>query len=378
MKPFLGPDAVLLRLRANGTRDKTFGVNGVLRVSIGRGDDAVAGVARLPDNRLVAGGAANNLNGDDYSDDVALYAFRAQPSGRVDPTFGRRGVATVRVPTWIFINPLSGIAASPDGSVVVGGVTSDVDTKWRLTLVRFDARGRLDRRFGNKGVALHRVQGPRALARQPDGRLLVVGMTDVPFRDWFVLRLRPDGTRDPTFGGRDGLVVTSFGRSPDSANAVAVDSRGRIVVAGAAGTEDTSCTTLCRQLRLVRYLPNGRLDPSFGTAGRAEPEIGLASDALSVAFQQGRILVAGSGFASGEADPHLAIWRFAGNGRLDGTFGERGVLTANPTGGRIKGDYLTHLAVQPDGRIVAAGGASKQSTGFDGQGLYDIAVLRAR
>jgi len=380
LKAFLGPDAVLLRLRPNGRRDRTFGANGVLRVSIGRGDDEVSGVTQLPNRRLLVGGAADNLNGDAYNDDVALYAFRAQPSGRLDPTFGRRGVATARVATWIFIHALSGLAASPDGSVVVGGVTSSLDTKSRLTLVRFDARGRLDRRFGKKGVALHRVQGPRALARQPDGRLLVVGMTDHPLRDWFVLRLRPDGTRDPTFGGRDGLVVTSFGGSTDSANAVAVDARGRIVVAGAAGTGDVDCTTLCRRLRLVRYLPNGRLDLSFGKAGRAEPEIGLASDALGLAFQQdGRILVAGSGFASGAgADPHVTVWRFHGNGRLDETFGAGGALAANPTGGPINSDFLTHVAVQPNGSIVAAGGASKPTTGFDGRGIYDVTVLRAR
>ena len=372
---------MLLRLRPNGSRDRTFGANGVLRVSIGRGDDFVSGVARLPGKRLVVGGAADNLNGDAYNDDVVLYAFRAQPSGRLDPTFGRRGIASVRVPTWIFITALSGIAASPDGSVVVGGVTTNKVTKHkRLTLVRFDARGRLDSRFGNKGVAAHGVQYPSAMARQQDGRLLVVGATDFPLRDWFALRLRPDGTRDPTFGGRDGLVVTSFGDSPDSAAAVAVDSRGRIVVAGAAGTADVNCTTLCRQLRLVRYLPNGHLDPSFGRSGRAAPAIGLAHGTLGVTFQHdGGILVAGSSFVSGaDSDPHLAVWRFDGNGRLDGKFGVRGVLTANPTIERINLDFLTQLALRPDGRIVAAGGASKPAPGFDGRIMYDVAVLQAR
>lgn len=381
LEAFLGPDAVLLRLRPNGARDRTFGVNGVLRVSIGRGDDFVSGVARLPDKRLVVGGAADNLNGDAYNDDVRLYAFRAQPSGRLDPTFGRRGVASVRVPTWIFISALSGIAAASDGSVVVGGVTSDkATTKRKLTLVRFDKRGRHDLRFGSKGVAIHRVDFPAALARQPDGRLLVVGMTDIPGRDWFVLRLRPDGTRDPTFGGRDGLVVTSFGPSPDAADALAVDARGRIVVAGAAGTADSGCTTLCRQLRLVRYLPNGRLDPSFGRGGRAEPAIGLAYDTLGITFQpDGRILVAGSSFVPGASnDPQLAVWRFDRNGRLDRTFGARGALTANPTRERINLDFLTRLAVRPDGKIVAAGGAAKPTTGFDGRIMYDVAVLRAR
>ena len=376
LKPFLGPDALLLRLRPNGTRDRTFGRDGALRVSVGRGEDHVSGVTRLASGLLVAGGAARNLNADAYNDDGALYAFRAHTSGRLDPTFGRRGVASIRIPKWSFHTALSGIAVSPDGSVVVGGTT---ETK-RLTLARFDRRGRPDRRFGGDGVVFHRVQYPYALTRQPDGRLLVVGMTNLPRRDWFILRLRQDGTRDPTFGGGDGLVVTSFGITPDAARAVTVDSRGRILVAGTTYIADVGCRTLCVQLRLVRYLPNGRIDSAFGRAGRVEPEIGLGHDTLAVAIQRdGSILVAGSSFVSAVVnDPQLAVWRFDQNGRLDSTFGDRGVLEVNPTSRRIKLDVLTHVAVQPDGRIVATGGASKQETGFDGGIIYDVAVLRAR
>jgi uncharacterized delta-60 repeat protein len=375
LKPFHGPDALLLRLRPNGARDRTFAQEGALRVSIGRGEDHVSGVARLDGGVLVAGGVAWNVNADAYNDDGALYAFRAQASGRLDPTFGRRGVASARVPKASFHGALSGIAAYPDGSVVVGGATD----KDRLTLARFDPSGRPDRKFGGDGVVFHRVQYPYALTRQPDGRLLVVGMTYLPLRDWFVLRLRSDGTRDPSFG-RNGLVVTSFGRDPDSAHAVAVDSRGRIVVAGHTRIADVNCTIQCVQLRLVRYLPNGRIDSSFGTPGRAEPVIGLAHDTLGLAFQRdGGILVAGSSYLSEASyDRQLAIWRFDGRGRLDRTFGSSGVLAANPTTHRINLDFLTQVAVQADGRIVAAGGAAKPSTGFDSSIIYDVAVLRAR
>jgi uncharacterized delta-60 repeat protein len=372
---FLGPDAALIRLRADGSRDRRFGREGTLRVSIGRGDDLVSGVARLADGRLVAGGAATNLNGDQYGDDVALHAFRASAAGRLDRTFGGDGVASVRVPTRSFITTLAGVAAAPDGSVVVGGTTENR----RLTLARFDARGRLDRHFGTRGLAFHRVQYPSALARQPDGRLLVVGMTNFPKRDWFLLRLRTDGSRDRTFGGGDGLVVTSFGATPDSANAVAVDARGRIVVAGYTYVSDVNCSTLCRPLRLVRYLPDGRVDPSFGSKGRVEPEIGLAHDTLGLELQpNGGILVAGSSYAGLVQDEQLAIWRFGGNGKLDRTFGTSGALELNPTRARIDLDFLTDIALGPDGRIVAAGGASKPATGFGSLIIYDVAVLRAR
>lgn len=204
-------------------------------------------------------------------------------------------------------------------------------------------------------------------------------MTNLPLRAWFVLRLRVDGTRDPTFGGGDGLVMTSFGRGPDAACAVAVDRRGRIVVAGTsqAGVE---CTARCRQLRLVRYLPGGRVDPSFGRSGKTTAPVDPAHDALGLALQpNGGIIVAGSALAAGQGqDPELALWRFDPSGRRDFSFGGSGLLAANPTSGRLNLDFLTNVIVQPDGAILASGGSSKPRTGFDSSSLSDVAVLRAR
>ncbi len=248
--------------------------------------------------------------------------------------------------------------------------------------MRFDSRGRVDRSFGTRGVAVHDVRYPTAITRLPDGRLVVVGMTDREdreWREWFVLRLRANGTRDPSFGGGDGLVETRWSGSPESALAVAVDSRGRTVVAGEEGTSDTNCSTLCDRLRLARYLPDGRLDPSFGRGGRVEPQIGLAYDRLALALDpRGGIVVAGTSYASGIGDEQLSVWRFDGAGRHDRSYGANGVVAANPTSGRLHLDYLTAVALAPGGAVVAAGAAAKSTIGFDSGYLHDVAVLRAR
>ena len=378
LQAFKGPDAVLLKLHRNGAPDARFGRGGVLRVSIGKGDDGVSGVARIRDGSLLVGGAAGNLNADQYGNDVAVFALKARANGRLDQRYGRRGIVSLRVPTQNFIEPVSGIAADPDGSIVVAAIT-EVN---RLTLVRFDSRGRIDPSFGTRGVAYHHVQYPRAMTRQQDGRLVVVGMTfreDREWREWFVLRLRANGTRDPSFGGGDGLVETRFSGSPDSAYAVAVDARGRIVVAGDEGTSDTNCTTLCERLRVVRYLPDGRLDRSFGRAGRVEPPIGLAYDRLALALEPGGgILVAGTSYASGIDDEQFAVWRLDSTGRVNRSFGTDGMLAVNPTSRAPNLDYLSAVALTPEGAILATGGASKPSTGFDSTITYDVAVLRAR
>jgi uncharacterized delta-60 repeat protein len=377
-RPFRGPDAVLLKLRRNGTPDRSFGRAGVLRVSVGRGDDSGSGLARLADGSLVGGGAAANLNADAYANDVAVFAFRSRPNGRLDAGFGRGGIAVHRVSTQGFIEPVAGIAAGRDGSVVVAATTYEK----RLTLVRFDARGRVDRAFGTRGVATHDVQYPRALTRLPDGRLVVVGMTfreDREWREWFVLRLRANGTRDPSFGGGDGLVETSWSGSPEAALAVVADRRGRILVAGEEGTSDVNCTTLCDRLRLARYLPDGRLDRSFGRGGRAAPEIGLAYESLGLTLdRRGGIVVAGASYVEGSADRQLALWRFDAAGRIDRSFGVNGMLAANPATGRLNLDYATAVTTAPDGSLVAAGATAKPTTGFDSSYLHDVVVLKAR
>lgn len=127
------------------------------------------------------------------------------------------------------------------------------------------------------------------------------------------------------------------------------------------------------QLRLVRYLANGRADPSFGSSGRTAAGIGFAHDTIGLAFDRnGGILVAGSSpVPESLVDEQLAVWRFRPNGQLDRSFGARGVLEVNPTSGPFDVDRLTQVLVRPDGRIVAAGGHQKG-------GLSDVAVLQAR
>ena len=134
------------------------------------------------------------------------------------------------------------------------------------------------------------------------------------------------------------------------------------------------------QLRLVRYLPSGRVDSSFAAAGRTTAAIEPAYDTLGLALErEGGILVAGSSLVSkATRDQQLAVWRFDQSGRLDRSFGAGGVLEVNPTSGRINLDYLTHVTAQTDGRIVAAGGSAKPRTGFDSGLLNDVVVLRAR
>ncbi len=97
------------------------------------------------------------------------------------------------------------------------------------------------------------------MAVQPDGKILVAGSGGYP-TGLLVGRINPDGSADTTFGGK-GYVVTDFGGSPPSngANALAIQPDGKILAAG----------TLRSDFALVRYNPDGSLDPTFGDGGLA-------------------------------------------------------------------------------------------------------------
>ncbi|HLA64006.1 MAG TPA: T9SS type A sorting domain-containing protein, partial [Rhodothermales bacterium] len=159
-----------------------------------------------------------------------------------------------------------------------------------------------------------------------------------------VVRLLSDGSLDPAFG-TGGVTVVSFS-SLNYVGAVALQPDGKIVVVGT-----TTYTNGKRNVTVVRYLPDGALDPSFGDAGRVTVSFSGSTEGRGVLLQpDGRIVVSGGGTA-GTMGPFL-LARLLPDGTPDLTFGPGGQRT--PLGGTTAAD----LALLPDGRIVAAGTSS--------------------
>jgi uncharacterized delta-60 repeat protein len=152
-----------------------------------------------------------------------------------------------------------------------------------------------------------------------------------------VVRYNPNGLLDPTFSG-DGKQLT-FGLT--EANAVALQANGKIVAAGsgpaAFGASDPA---------LARYNPNGTLDKTFSGDGRQITDFsGFENWASGVALQGKKIVAVGSG-----AD-NFAIARYNPNGSLDPTFSGNGKQTTD-----FGADDVAYaLALQPNGKIVAVG-----------------------
>src|SRR5215471_14524786 len=157
------------------------------------------------------------------------------------------------------------------------------------------------------------------------------------------------GDLDPTFG-IGGMVTTDINRSTDIANAVAVQADGKLVVVGQT-YQNNDYTT--EDFVVARYNTDGTLDNTFGSRGRVRTDFpGLAAVPSAVVIQSdGKIVVAGGAFPLFTFAGNFELVRYNSNGSLDTSFGNGGIVTTTFP----EGSYAFDVALQADGKIIAAG-----------------------
>ena len=240
------------------------------------------------------------------------------------------------------------------------------------------AAGAFDTSFagiGQKTVAFDRGGSlsdvGEAIAIQSDGKILVAGAVQVSSSDtdFGVTRLKSDGSIDTTFG-TNGKVTIAFDfvtNGFDKATAIAVQADGKIVVVGQASFGDSARRTFA----LARLTSAGRLDTTFSDDGKALIHFGSDSSATGVAIQSnGKIVVSGTEYKD-FSGKDMAVARFNSNGTLDTTFNGVGFRTVAFDIGGSKEEYCNAISLQADGKIVLAGTAH---TG--GSNVFEFAVAR--
>jgi len=228
-------------------------------------------------------------------------------------------------------------------------------------LARYTPDGQLDTSFGQGGIVVTRSQQSsfvaNALALQTDGKIVLGGMlSDVSSGrlDLAVARYNSDGTPDPSFGNL-GLVSTPVGSAGGEANAISIERDAAILVAGTAFSQGSAGDAAL----VARYTRNGVLDATFGTAGITTTQLGSGAStaaALTV-LPDDRVIIVGTAYSNGPTDDDFATARYTSAGRLDQSFGNAGIVTTDfgSSGVRTSVDRATCLVVQPDGKLVVAG-----------------------
>ena len=341
---------------APGALDPSFGAAGKVTTAIGSGNEGIDVLALQPDGKLVAAGYSNNGSNDDFA--LARY----NPDGTLDPVFGSGGkVTTANGPS---DDEAYALALQPDGKVVAAGYGSN-GSQFGFALARYNPDGTLDPTFGSGGkvvTAIGSVGGARALALQPDGKLVAAGWSDGGSNyDFTLARYNPDGSLDSGFGS-GGVVTTAIGSGWDVAYALVLQPDGKLV---AAGDSDNGSN---HDFALARYNPNGTLDSGFGSGGVVTTAIGSGwATAYALALQpDGRLVAAGKGWDGTKSHFGFALARYDLDGTLDSTFGSGGKVT---TAIGSFDDGARALAPQPDGRLLAAGNTWNGSN-------YDVALAR--
>ncbi len=239
------------------------------------------------------------------------------------------------------------------------------------------AAGDLDASFGSGGIVTTDFAGLRDealhMAVQGNGRIVAVGATNVTAfganfgaMDLAIARYLPDGSLDGSFGS-GGKVITHIPTSFISvATSVAIATDGKILVAGYSdnGSLKTGSGNNV-QFVLLRYLANGTLDSSFGTAGIVSTAFGAYQDtAMAMAVQKdGKIVLAGSTYLAYTSlgPSRFALARYNSDGSLDASFGSSGKVTAAPVDNSLN-NAMT-LAIDASGRIVCGGLVIDDTTG---------------
>ena len=293
--------------------------------------------------------------------------------GDLDPSFAGTGwVRTLEVragATNFMPRGATGVAVQPDGRIVTAGEIHDGQSNHYFGAVRYLPDGRLDPSFGAGGVTavdLGSFEIPRAVAIQPDGKIVVAGESDcVTARCIAVMRFNPDGSPDVGFGS-GGVVRKEFYLQASWANDVAIQRDGRIVLAGSRlrGGDAQDSELIC----VVRLLPDGRLDPTFDSDGTARLNMGYGNDgAQALTIQRSRIVVAGHGLEAAGGS-RFGVARLRADGRLDRSFARRGFRTVSFGDRRPAGAYA--VAATPNGRLLLAGNVAREG------GAPEIAVAR--
>ena len=335
--------------------DTSFGVGG--RVSTPGGGDARAVVIRPDGGIIVVGRRDVGVNAH-----TQFGAAGYDAAGNLDPNFGTGGIATT---------PIGGAddgafdaADDRDGGFVAVGRTDAAGLiNTDFAVARYTADGKPNPAFPAGGFVTTDVagrgDGANAVAVQPDGKIVAAGFAQtspIDF-DFALVRYNRDGTLDHSFGG-DGIVTTDLGNENEAANAVAIQPDGKIVAVGDSG----------ENVALARYLPGGGLDPTFGGAGTVVSDLGFDDVANGVAITSGgTILIAGTRLGPHvNLDPYVAS--YGPNGRLNLGFGDFGIADTDLSGGDDFGD---DLVLDPQGDIVVVGTATSPT-------VTDMALVRYR
>jgi len=312
---------------------------------------------------------------------INTFLFAQNKDGSLDSTFGTNGIVISDFSN--FHQEANDGAIQKDGKIVVGGDIRYSGSSEDFLIVRYNSDGTLDNTFGNNGLVLTKIAEiipdqwnkyvfDKALdvLIQPDGKILICGFSIVNIsgekndEDFLAVRYNSDGSLD-TFFGYGGVAVIDVDIE-DIAASIALQSDGKIILVG---QSDNTNAEIGQRISAIRLNRNGTLDNTFANNGKIFSDKGYSATDVKIQPDDKIVIGAYSNDLNPNYEDFLLI-RLKADGTLDQTFNNQSyVITSLESPGNNSEDRLECLAIQSDGKIVAAGIFNE---GF----LNDVALVR--
>jgi uncharacterized delta-60 repeat protein len=337
----------LARYNTDGSIDTTFNQDRNEIIDFGSN----LSIAIQSDGKIVVAGSVRV-----GEEDTNFGLTRFNADGKPDSSFGDNGKVLTsfglslppdRGGTYPENDYTTSLVIGKDGKIFAAGYAYNYATfTFDFAIAKYNSDGTLDKKFGKDGTRVTDFASAddylNAIAIQSDGKIVVAGSSG---SDFAVARYNANGSPDRTFDN-DGKLTTDFGSSYETGYSVALQSNGKIVVSGYILNGSSN------DFAIVRYNANGRLDNTFSGDGKQVKRLSASDDYANSAVIQndGKILV--GGYTSTASHSDFTLVRYNTNGSEDNSFNGQGKLNKIPNQGFTN---FTCIAAQKDGKIVAAG-----------------------
>ncbi|MFS4460160.1 hypothetical protein [Bdellovibrio sp. HCB2-146] len=331
-------DIILARYHLDGTYDTSFNKSGTAVFDLSGNSDYVSDMVIQADGKILIAGQTNEN----------FTVIRVNTDGSLDTGFATAGMFLSQFSPGSSSDLVSKILLQSDGKIILAGHTNDaVDG---IGMMRLNADGSLDNTFGTGGKAktnnasIH-VSGAKLLS---DGKIIVAGSDGA---NTVIAQFTTTGALDTSFN-TTGYVVRKFSASDNFVVSVDVQTDGKIVVAGFAGSFFSA------QAFVARVNADGSTDTTFNTTGYSIFDFvaGQDSSVFQVSVSGTGLFVYGDTIDSGVGLTSTGLKKFTSTGAADTSFNTTGTRVINI--GDQSTDIMYSTKRLASGKLLAVGGSS--------------------
>ncbi len=363
-----------------GVLDTAFNATGTVTTDI-NGEDAGTSVAVEANGTVIVAGTSNT--------NFSLASYNA--SGGL--------LSTVQTPitSSTVVSSASAITLDTTGRVLVAGTATNPVTGNDFVVARYTVGSTgtlaLDTTFGTAGYVTTDIGGSK---RSDIANSIAIQGTNILVAGNTAPSTSPTQTRDAVVRyNSSGGLLNSFvttGTTGESANAIVVNADGSLILAGSSGTHSETVSLPANISSAVRhtitlgatdsisaavlvssgnYFVTGQADgklvvaelnadaatltTSFSGDGIVEAGFAGTSSGNSIAVQTNGKVVSGGYTTDASTNNFFALAKFNADGSPDNTFGTSGTVATDFTGSASGSSVANGVAIEPDGKIVAAG-----------------------